>query len=88
MPASVTRRSWKRCAARHRVPVPSITPLCTNLESRRDTGLPGVLQIELLDRKVNQSPQARQVVVTSGHNVPGIEPVTVKEILRVLKAAG
>lgn len=31
------------------------------------------------------SPQARQVVVTSGHNVPGNEPdLVAKEILRVL----
>jgi pimeloyl-ACP methyl ester carboxylesterase len=34
------------------------------------------------------SPQARQIVVTSGHNVPENEPdLVVKEILRVLKAA-
>ncbi len=34
------------------------------------------------------SPQARQVVVTSGHNVPEDEPDLVqKEILRVLKAS-
>jgi hypothetical protein len=34
------------------------------------------------------SPQARQVVVTSGHDVPEIEPeLTVREILRVLDVA-
>jgi hypothetical protein len=34
------------------------------------------------------SPQARQVVVTSGHNVPENEPdLVVREILRVVKAA-
>ncbi len=34
------------------------------------------------------SPQAKQVIVTSGHNVPGIEPALVAdEILKVVETA-